>query len=201
MKKEGIKLIFRNGMQQPSDGKIFSFLDYVPVRYNIDDGGTSRRILDYKNKAEYMLRDYAKHLNGILGEDFAIAVMPSSSVENNYNSASHDTAGRLIRMACFEGRVIYDATRCLTRVKSITPQHRTPGLRSEQIHLDTIKVYNPEAVAGRNVVVLDDIVTSGASLRAVSQLLRAAGATMVVCIALGRTLTLSQVISKYGSCA
>ena len=93
-------MIFRNGMQQPSDGKIFSFLDYVPVRYNIDDGGTSRRILDYKNKAEYMLRDYAKHLNGILGEDFAIAVMPSSSVENNYNSASHDTAGRSFQPGC-----------------------------------------------------------------------------------------------------
>lgn len=193
-------MIFRNTAQLTHDGQRFTFFNYVPVRYHVDDGGVSKAILDYKNKSEYMIENFARHLNNIMGEGFAIAVMPSSDAANNYNSASHDTARRLIRKAAAEGRIIYDASRCLTRVKSVTPQHISSGRRDEQTHLDSIEVHNAQTISDRTVVVLDDIYTTGKSFKAASKLLKAAGAAKVVCVTLGRTLRKDEVEAMYGVC-
>ena len=48
-------------------------------------------------------------------------------------------------------------------------------------------VPRPEAVAGQRVLVIDDILTTGATLDEAARTLRAAGATQVVAAALART--------------
>lgn len=61
------------------------------------------------------------------------------------------------------------------------------GDRSIETHLDSIIVQTPESVRGRTVLLIDDIWTSGNSLRACRRLLREAGAEVLAAIALGKT--------------
>ena len=54
------------------------------------------------------------------------------------------------------------------------------------LHRDTIRVEDAGRVAGRDVLLLDDIARSGASLRSCRQVLLEAGAATVQAVAVGR---------------
>ena len=54
---------------------------------------------------------------------------------------------------------------------------------------NTLAVANPSAVDGKVIIVIDDIVTTGATLFYADQYLRAAGARNVVCLALAHTVS------------
>ena len=62
------------------------------------------------------------------------------------------------------------------------------GDRSFDLNLDTMKVINPEKCKDKDVVVVDDIVTSGNTLRACAELLWRAKAASVSCLTMGRTI-------------
>jgi len=61
------------------------------------------------------------------------------------------------------------------------------GARFEQVHLDSIRVTAPRMVRGATVLLLDDVASTGNSIRACRRLLREAGADRVAAIALGQT--------------
>ncbi|MCB9479815.1 MAG: ComF family protein [Deltaproteobacteria bacterium] len=74
----------------------------------------------------------------------------------------------------------------LARVKNTTPQ---PGLSMRQRRLnvkDAFQVLRPDAVVGRKVLLIDDIVTTGATMDACAKALKAAGAERVDGIAVAR---------------
>ena len=80
-----------------------------------------------------------------------------------------------------------DATGCLvrhTRIKRIV----FGGPSSRALHRATIRVEQPELVAGRRVLLLDDIAKSGQSLIACRRMLYEAGAARVQMAALGRVV-------------
>jgi predicted amidophosphoribosyltransferase len=58
------------------------------------------------------------------------------------------------------------------------------GDRSQQKHLDSIRIINKEIIKGNNIWLLDDITTSGNTLMACKKLLKEAGAFEVKCSAL-----------------
>jgi hypothetical protein len=81
-----------------------------------------------------------------------------------------------------------DATGCLvrhTKIKRIV--YGGPSYRS--LHFQSIAVRDEELVRGRTVLLLDDIVRSGASLRACREMLLRAGAASVQAAALGKVTT------------
>lgn len=80
-----------------------------------------------------------------------------------------------------------DATACLVRHTTIRRIiYGGPSTRS--LHRQTIQVEHTELVAGRRVLLLDDIAKSGASLVACREMLREAGAESVQAMALGRVI-------------
>ncbi|OFA00172.1 HAD family hydrolase [Duganella sp. HH101] len=62
------------------------------------------------------------------------------------------------------------------------------GLQRFENARDFLRVANPEQIRGKTVVVLDDVVTSGASLFYADKKLKAAGANSVICLALTQTI-------------
>ena len=61
------------------------------------------------------------------------------------------------------------------------------GERTVQKDIDSFKIGNTRNIQGQNIIIFDDITTSGCSLVAARQFLKARGAKKVVCIALGKT--------------
>jgi hypothetical protein len=121
-------------------------------------------------------------LDPLLKDGIAIAVVPS------HDPFVDETPIRLLARRLAAGGVDrVDATGCLvrhTKIKRIVwggPSYR--GL-----HRQTISVVDAHLVQGRSVLLLDDIVRSGASLRACAEILAKAGAAFVQPVALGRVV-------------
>jgi hypothetical protein len=137
-------------------------------------------ILDVKDKLPRGLTYFADELETCLGADFAVAVVPSHT-PNVFDSGIR----QLAQIVC-ERKGLIDATSCLVRVREIDKLAHG-GDRSVDVHLNSIAVRHRNLIQNRDVVVLDDVTTSGNSLVACELLLRNAGARTVELLALGRT--------------
>jgi predicted amidophosphoribosyltransferase len=73
----------------------------------------------------------------------------------------------------------------LIRNRTILPQ-KNAGKRYIETHLNSIRVNGDIDVMGKQIIVMDDITTSGASLLACRQLLFEAGAKEVICFAFAK---------------
>lgn len=124
---------------------------------------------------------FYNQLNPLLKRGFPIAIVPT-----------HDPAApnwglvKLVRRLSVQGRI--DATSCLVRIRYTDPQRLFTGTERKRIkrHLDNIELRNESLIKSKVVLLLDDIVTTGTSLMACKRLLLDAGASEVICLALGR---------------
>lgn len=119
-------------------------------------------------------------LDLLLEPNVAIAVVPTHLAYQAFWPTR-----TLARQLAEHGRL--DATSCLVRhttVKRIT----FGGPSTKELHRQTIRVENPELVAGRPVLLLDDIAKSGASLIACREMLLEAGSAVVQAMAVGRVI-------------
>ena len=78
----------------------------------------------------------------------------------------------------------FDATSCLVRTTSIR-RITFGGPSTRALHRQTIRLENAPLVAGKRVLLLDDIAKSGVSLTVCREMLYEAGATIVQSMALG----------------
>lgn len=138
------------------------------------------RILDLKQNQVSAINYFYQIIDGYLDKGFPICVVPSSDKEK-IRTGVRELAGKLSA----NGRI--DATNCLVRIYTI-PKAATGGPRNKQVHLNSIKVVNTSLIKGKDVLLLDDITTSGSSLYACEELLLNAGANRVVKLALGQTV-------------
>ncbi len=141
----------------------------------------SRYILDLKEQKESAIRFFFNQLDSQIDRRACIAVVPSHDPEKATISGIHQLAQRL----AIQGRV--DATSCLKRSKKISKLSHG-GERSISVHLQSIEVVNAYLFKGKIVWLLDDISTSGNSLKACRYLLSQAGAKQVKSVALGKTI-------------
>ena len=136
-------------------------------------------LLDLKENKPAAVSYFADFLGRIVVANVPIAVVPShdpASVESGLRS--------LVRLLASGGRI--DASECLVRTVKIEKLAHG-GDRSVQTHLNSITVVRPELIQGRDVLLLDDITTTGNSLIACQQLLMQAGASRVQRMAFGKT--------------
>ena len=142
-------------------------------------GEFDRLILDVKERKCQAIKYFAELIDPFLGRGFSICVVPSSDSSVRNNGIRH-----LGRMLAENGRK--DCTGFLFRKFDIK-KLAEGGDRSKKIHFASIGVAGDVSVDGEDVLLLDDITTSGNSLRACRDIIIANGARSVEMLALGRT--------------
>lgn len=177
-------MIFKNIDYKDED--ICYLCEYVPSnRCDTVDKRSRDLVLAYKNKVDYAIELVTNYLNENVGTDFAIVVVPSSSAENNGTSASHEVASKLAN----DKLKIVDASMCWRRTETIQKAHMTSGKRSADRLIESSTIDNPELIKDRDVLVIDDITTSGSSFEAARMMLKNVGAKDIVNFAVGKTIT------------
>ncbi len=69
----------------------------------------------------------------------------------------------------------------LNRIRATHPQRELSGKeRRENMQKDTFRLTNPELVAGKNILLIDDVATTGSTLTACARVLKTAGVAKVV---------------------
>ena len=171
-------MIFLDPAIDGSDN-LFTLGKYYPVtdpQFKQDDFSKRLLAIKYRHDSDpdpqswkqrnrtHALRRLIQQLDPLLSPDIAIAVVPSHDPAAGI-SGIHQLAQALAR----QSRI--DATECLVRFKQI-PKLATGGSRSVARHMSSIRVEHAEITQGREVLLLDDVTTSGNSLVACRRLLR-----------------------------
>lgn len=138
------------------------------------------RAIDALNAGrKWPLERFFAELDPLLESGIALAVVPG------HDPFIDDPPIRRLAQRLAQSRDRIDATGCLVRHTKIR-RIVWGGPSYVSLHRQTIRVAEAQRLAGRAVLLLDDVVRSGASLRACRALLREAGAAEVAALALGR---------------
>ncbi|WP_162875572.1 phosphoribosyltransferase [Sphingomonas crusticola] len=159
---------------------------FKPWGLHKDEGGDgasypehSGRILDVKSGQEAGLHYFIDFMAPRIRTPGVIAIVPSSDPTKT-GPGIRKLAKRLAGLT-----PLYDATAALIRHTKIA--RLAPGVRRDiRVHLDSIAVKSPQLIVGERVFLLDDVLSSGNSMLACRRLLEDAGASDVICMALGR---------------
>jgi Phosphoribosyl transferase domain len=143
----------------------------------------SQRILDLKN-GDFNAIIYFKDLLLKLIEDEGIVIATVPPHTPGKYSGIQELARCLVR----DSKNYIDAIQCLERCKTVPQSSRNSVGRSEQTHLDSIEMNNSLLIKDKNVVLLDDVITTGSSTNACQKILFKMGAKEVKIICLGKTI-------------
>jgi predicted amidophosphoribosyltransferase len=176
-------MIFKDKKLDKSED-IFPLNPYHPWRKgsNPDFGAKDSLILNFKDGDEDAVDIFYKELEPLLNSNFVIVVAPSHD-EGKWGLGSV----KLVKKLCSDSsKKRVDGSCCLKRITTI-PKAATGGPRNVSIHLKSIKLFNKDLIYGKNILLLDDVTTSGSTLIACKQILEKEGALFVKCIAIGKT--------------
>lgn len=140
----------------------------------------SRKILDLKRglHIDYFGDLLSQYVNAASVD--VVCVVPSHKVD------SDDLGMKKVAQYVAKKLQLKCGCHCLRRHTEI-PKLATGGSRNIAVHLQSIHVDDPGTIRACRVLLIDDVVTTGNSLLACSQLLQNAGAVEVICYALACT--------------
>jgi len=183
-------VIAKNNYPKVDENGNFYLNDYPPYWIdksagikNPDITSHTHLILDFKSKNKVIGQRshdiFFDSINPFIKKGIPIVIVPSHDPEN--------TVSNLVKLGqslANAGRI--DATSCLRRIIKVD-KLTDGGDRSVNVHLKSIDVENKDLIKNRQVLLLDDVTTTGNSFIACKQLLLKAGADEVSCLALGKT--------------
>ncbi|QQO16086.1 hypothetical protein JJB99_08010 [Bradyrhizobium diazoefficiens] len=182
-----MKRWYLNEFEEFGDDEISAFGHYHPYRQHMALYGDrsiyptySAKILDLKEKRHGGIVYFFNKVEPLIRKEVALTTVPSHDPQKKINGIRE-----LAQRICIDDPRI-DATEVLVRKKPVEKLAHG-GDRSRRNHLKSIAVESPQLIRGRRVLLLDDVVSTGNSLRACRDLLLSAGARSVYCAALGKT--------------
>lgn len=159
-------------------------------RYRLNDGTVnpdfrsdkiSGLILDVKEKKEKGLNYFYNELQGEFEKDITICVVPSHEAGVSNQSGIAELARRLAS----DGRV--DKVDYILRKETID-KLATGGERDVEVQKNSLMVNPNMSITGDVILLVDDVTTSGNSLKACKEILLANGAKRVAMFALGKSI-------------
>lgn len=166
---------------------IYSLSPYQPYHggQNPDFDKSSGMLLDFKKgelkAVNYWYPQVAKMIRSLAGNTpFSIATVPSST-----KGKKHPGFTELVSRLSREFSILNENKNLIGRTESID-KLASGGNRDIGVHLRTLEVPT-SAKEYRPVVLLDDVTTSGNSMKAAISKLEDAGYTVIAAIALGKT--------------
>lgn len=176
---------------------IYAVSEYHPVNKNgmrnplFNSSISSKKILDLKDPTNTQhkaaVQFFIGRLNTFLTKnsiklnDFNLATIVPSSTAGQYSAGVY----AVINTIC--NGIIPVKPTLLVRQMSIQAMHNG-GIRSPNTHVSSIVIHPALMNKGDRILLLDDVTTSGGSFEGCSSLLFGAGASKVVCIAMGQTV-------------
>ncbi len=111
-----------------------------------------------------------------------VPLHPSRSKERGYNQSA--------LLAIEFGKIFHFPVlpSALTRVKYVMPQTQTKSVEERRLNLKQAFVNRDSVVAGKQILLIDDVTTSGATLESCAEALKTAGAKCVRALVLAREL-------------
>jgi hypothetical protein len=163
--------------------------EYVSLKLHMQLGGTrsshdsySKQILNLKNGDSHAVRTFLHTVRERICENsITICCVPSHSPKS-VNCGMRKLTQNLAKY----GNV--DGSDCLVRTREIT-KLSTGGNRDIKVHLESIEVHQRRKIMGKTILILDDISTTGNSLKACARLVRESGAARYRCLVLGQTIS------------
>lgn len=141
----------------------------------------SQSILDLKVKDEESIQYFYQRCVKWLDIDFdAIVIVPS------HNPLTSNSGIEFLATKIARNKNWIDATQCLARTHEIE-KLSYGGDRSIEIHLNSITVEQIPLIREKKIILIDDVTTSGNSLKASKLKLEQAGVKEVYMCALGKT--------------
>lgn len=151
--------------------------------YNYYFNEFSQCILDLKNGDVNAIIYFKNILSKLMeDEEIVITTVPPHTAEESSDIQ------KLARYLVRDSKNYIDAIQCLERFKTVSQSSQNPGSRSEQTHLDSIRMSNPSLVKDKNVILLDDVITTGSSTNACRKIIAKMGAKEVKIVCLGKTI-------------
>lgn len=186
-------MIFDTKKINVSPGDIVYLCDYIPKSCNdlYWDIRSDNLVISFKEKTRNLhkkaIETVAKYLEGVLSGNCALVAIPSSKTEAYCNSSVHELIHKIVE-DIGEDRNIIDASDCLYRLYDIPSQHKQKGKRDISVLLASTGIQNAEKIVGRDILVIDDITTSGNSFKAAAKLLKDFGAANIISFAVGKRI-------------
>ncbi len=193
--EEGFKNI-KSEKQLNLDNIYFQFY-YKPAEHNEHDTISNKIIKGLKrfSQDEYTLfknvfiSNFLKKFDNDL-LDYDIIVCVPSHCMGNYNdnplARMIEEISKIHIYVNGKKKIYTDGSQYLLRYKTV-PEQKAQKKRYEGTHLDSVKLKENINISGKNIILIDDITTSGSSLRACKEILEDAGANKVICFAFGKS--------------
>ena len=134
--------------------------------YNVDHDNSYTILRALKERDSWYIDFLSERLISILDKrkEITLCRIPSSKKDNI--SGCDD----LINVLASKSSLLTDGSKCLQRIESIPSAHQG-GIRDFDQHIKTTKVFNLHLIENKDVLLIDDITTSGTSIDAFTQIL------------------------------
>ncbi|RZN36957.1 MAG: phosphoribosyltransferase [Methanosarcinales archaeon] len=163
--------------------EIFNLGIYHPWQdgHNPNFDEFSRVILDVKDQHIQGINYFVNRLRSVLSgnDEYVICIIPTHAVGTEPSGIR-----TIAKQLC--SHQVTDGTDVISRALEI-PEKTMGGSGDIQLEIESLTVLNENAVRGRQVLLLDDVTTTGTSLKAGKHLIEQAGAELVVLLALAKT--------------
>ena len=129
---------------------------------------------------------YAFEKSGAKADAFDLAIsVPPDKMRKNRRGFDH---AKLLGKAVADNLNIPFCEKAAVKIKNNLPQHTlTARQREENVH-GVYKIVKPDDVKGKNILLIDDVFTTGSTVNEISRILKKAGAKYVLVATIAKSV-------------